>query len=97
MNTATITNLRGDSERVSLPLPHYSVPADGQPEFTGVWITALYSGPRTGRRFVKTYSCWIARDGRCAGTTIRELDESDYLDYCERVGCEPAHVAATAV
>ena len=97
MTTATISNLYGDTERVSLPQAHYAAAARGQQDFTGVWITGLYSGPRTGRRFAETYSIWQNSRGGTTGTSIRELDESEYLDYCRRVGTEPAHVAATAV
>lgn len=96
MTTATITNLFGDNERVSLPAPHYRGKASGQQDFTGIWITGLYSGPRTGRRFVETYSIWQSSRGGTTGTSIRELSESDYLDYCQRVGCEPMHVEASA-
>lgn len=98
MTTRTITNLDGDYERVSLPAPHYTGPANGAEHFAGVWITGLYSGPRTGRKFVRTYSIWQSRNGYgVKGETLRELDETEYLEYCERVGCEPINVSATEV
>jgi hypothetical protein len=96
MSTFTITTLSGDKERVSLPKPHYTAAARGQQDFTGVWITGLYSGPRTGRRFAETYSIWENQRGGCAGTSVRELDDSEYLDYCRRAGTEPVGVVATA-
>jgi hypothetical protein len=94
----TVTNLRGDSERVTLPHPHYESPAAGQETWTGVWITGLYAGPRTGRKFVRTESIWQRshNDSRCVGTTYRELDQAEYLDLCERVDCEPQHVSVTS-
>lgn len=93
----TLQNLSGGLERVTLPQPHYEDDATGQQTYTGVWVTGLYSGPRTGRKFVRTYSIWDRGDGQTTGTTYRELDEAEYLDYCHRVGCEPQHVTPTAV
>lgn len=92
---ATIINLQGERERVTLPTPHFLDGSHNSNAYnntgTGVWVTALYSGPRTGRKFVRTYSIWLRGNdsGRTVGTTYRELDESDYLRLCERVGCEP--------
>ena len=95
----TITNLHGENERVAMPAPHYTAEARGQEDYTGVWITGLYSGSRTGRKFIRTHSIWERSpgDGRNVGTTYRELSESDYLSSCARVGCEPEHVAPTEV
>lgn len=96
MTTRTVLNLDGEYERVTLPAPHFTFPATGAEHFTGVWITALYSGPRTGRKFARTWSIWQSRNGHgVRGETHRELDEAEYLEYCERVGCEPVNVAAT--
>lgn len=98
MTTHTITNAFGEKERVSLPAPHYTAEARGQSDFTGIWITALYSGPKTGRRFARTDSIWENRQtGGMVGTRIHELEESQYLDYCERVGCEPEHITVKEV
>lgn len=92
----TITNLHGEAERVTLPHPHYHRVSSGRREDeTGVWIEAIYSGPRTGRKFVRTYSIWDAGNGRTVGTTYREMDESEYLRLCERVGTEPVNVEET--
>ena len=96
MTTKTITNLDGDHERVSLPAPHFVAEARGRENLsTGLWLTALFSGPRTGRKFARTYSIWQKRDGRggVVGETYRELDEAEYLHYCNIVGCEPVNVA----
>lgn len=93
--TKTIQNLFGEYERGTLPNPHYSAEATGPEDYTGTWITGLYSGPRTGRKFVRTYSIWDNGRGSCIGTNYSELDESEYLDKCDRVGCEPEHVEAT--
>lgn len=95
----TITNLAGDCERVTLPQPHFSESARNSSGYnntgTGTWITALYAGPRTGRKFIRTHSIWDRGDGATVGTTYRELAEPAYLAACERVGCEPEHVAVT--
>ena len=95
----TITNLRGDAERITLPSAHYCQAARGFEHFTGVWITDLWAGPRTGRMFVRTYSIWqrAHNDGRNEGYRIRELTLSEYLRYCDIVDCEPAaSIYATA-
>jgi hypothetical protein len=99
MANHTITNLCGEAERVSLPQPHYEAAAQGEQDYTGVWITGIFSGPRTGRRFVRTYSIWQRshNDGRCVGTTIREIDEAEYLNLCERVDTDPVNVTAADV
>lgn len=95
----TITNLAGENERVTLPQPHFSDAATNSSGYnnagTGVWITALYAGPRTGRKFIRTNSIWDRGDGCNVGTTYRELDESEYLGACKRVGCEPESVSNT--
>lgn len=93
--TVTATNLSGERERISLPAPHYQTERRGQQDFTGIWILALYSGPRTGRRFALTYSQWDNGKSQCVGDQYNELSEDEYLDYCERVDCEPKHVPAT--
>ena len=94
MTTVTAMNLRGEYERVTLPKPHYEQPASGQEHWTGVYITALYFGPRTNRHFIRTDSCWQRshNDSRCVGITYREVELSDYLDACRRVDCEPVGV-----
>lgn len=96
MTTKTIINLHGDCERVSLPAPHFTTHTHGPENLTtGIWITDLYSGPRTGRKFARTWSIWQKRDGGIEGETYRELDEIDYLHYCTVVGCEPVNVPVT--
>jgi len=96
--TVTIQNLRRDSERVTLPRPHYENPkARRSEDSTGVWYTALYVGPRTGRMFLRCESIWDRGDGGCVGTTYRELARDEYLDYCNRIGVEPIGAAAIPV
>ena len=96
MTTRTIINLAGDYERVSLPTPHYVGSANGAEHFSGTWITGLFSGRRTGRKFARTYSIWQSRNGRgVKGETYRELNETEYLEHCALVDCEPVDVAAT--
>lgn len=94
----TITNLDGESERVTLPQPFWAASVSGPAHSTGVWITALYLGPRTGRMFRRSHSIWDRGDGATVGTTYRELSMPEFLACCERVGVEPPdQVAAPAV
>ena len=96
--TVTLSNLRGDSERVTLPRPHYDNPKSCRSEdATGTWYEALYVGPRTGRMFLRAYSIWDDGHGRCVGTTYCELARDEYLDYCNRIGVEPIGPAAQPV
>ena len=97
MTTKTITNLDGESERVSLPTPHFTHHTHGQENLsTGVWLTGLYSGPRSGRKFARTWSIWQKRVGYgVVGETYFELGEAEYLHYCNVVGTEPINVAVT--
>ncbi len=87
---AIIRNLSEDREYINLPAPHYEADTAGEPEYSGVWITALYVGPKSKRKFIKTHSIW--QDGQSSniiGTRIRELSESEYLDMCDKVDCAP--------
>ena len=94
--TVTITNLSGDSERVTLPRPHYENPPGRRSEdTTGVWYTGLYVGPRTGRMFLRSYSIWDSGDGSVCGTTYEELDADRYLSLCRTLDEEPVGPAAT--
>lgn len=97
MTTRTIENLAGVRERVSLPNPHYT----GNDKIgTGETLRALYSGPRTGRRFAHTYSIWedrCANDGTTIGDVYAEIDEITYLRYCEIACCDPIGVISAVV
>ena len=93
MTKVTVTNLNGEKERVNLPEPHFDTHKSGEEDFTGIWITALYSGPKTGRKFAEIYSIWEHSQGEI----YDELTESDYLKYCAKVGCEPIDATATDV
>jgi len=86
---ATVILLDGERVRVTLPEPHW----EGRREIsTGVIAKALYSGKRTGRHFMQTYSIWDNGRGGNTGEQFRELEESDYLKICEKVDAEPAYV-----
>ncbi len=85
----TIINLDGEAERVTLPAPFWHGSATGPAHSTGVWITGLYLGPRTGRMFRRSRSIWDRGDGATVGTTYRELTGSEFLTCCELVGVDP--------
>ena len=93
MTKVTLTNLYHEKERVNLPAPHFDTHRAGQEDFTGIWITALYAGPKTGRKFAQVWSIWEHNQGEI----YEELDEADYLKYCAKVGCEPENITATEV
>jgi hypothetical protein len=92
-----ITNLNNEKEYVSLPNPHYEHAASGRTIAAGVWITGLFSGPRSGRKFVRTYSIWDNGRGLHIGTRIKEVDDTEYLDACEICGIYPAHMPASCL
>jgi len=86
---ATVILLMGERVRVTLPEPHW----EGRCEIsTGVIARALYSGRRTGRHFLQSYSIWDNGRGGNTGEQFRELEEADYLKICEKVDAEPAYV-----
>jgi hypothetical protein len=84
--TVTLTNLRGISERVTLPAPHWE---GKRSRGAGVWTRALYVGPRTGRMFLRADSIWDRGDGITEGTVYRELDPAGYLEIARTLGIEP--------
>ena len=96
----TIENLSGEMERVSLPEPLYESDADGRAEDgTGIWYTGLFFGPRTGRTVVRYYSIWEdrSRPGCCQGTVYQEVDRSEFLRLCSRLGVSvPERIEAAA-
>jgi hypothetical protein len=83
----TVELLDGTRKRVNLPDPHWG----GRREIgAGLFLQSLYSGPKSGRRFCRTYSQWSRPDGQtCWGEQVREVDESEYLRLCDLVGAEP--------
>jgi len=86
---ATVILLMGERVRVTLPEPHW----EGRREIsTGIIAKALYSGRRTGRHFLQSYSIWDNGRGGNTGEQFRELEESDYLKICEKVDAEPVYV-----
>lgn len=96
MTTATVETIHGERERVSLPEPHFLGEYSRREHLTGTTIQALYAGPRTGRKFARIYSIWDNGNHGIVGRVHQELTESEYLHYCELVGCEPVHVEPVA-
>lgn len=95
----TIINLSGERERVVLPKPEYTADKSGLLDFgTGVWLTGIWRGARTGRMFIRTYSMWESpkKDGSCVGDRVIEVSKSEYLRACGVASIEPS-VAATEV
>lgn len=84
-----VTNLRGESEYVALPAPHWT---GDRKAGTGIRIRALYVGPRTGRRFGEYYSVWTTGTGGIVGTTWTELDSPAYLAACLQADTAPVHL-----
>jgi hypothetical protein len=85
---ATVILIDGERVRVTLPEPHW----EGRCEIsTGIIAKALYSGRRTGRHFMQTYSIWDNGRGGNTGEQFRELEEADYLKICEKVDAEPVY------
>lgn len=96
----TITNLDGFSERVRLPNASEYVADDAhyREEWTGVVVTGIWTGPRSGRRFLRTHSIWQNRKTHgIVGTVYEEVDEERYLSLCDKVGIEPTNVTPTEV
>ncbi len=87
--SVTITNLSGENERVTLPMPMFEAEVHGHEDWTGTWLTGLYIGPRSGRIIRRTYSIWQARDGGVTGEKYDEIDRSTYLAMCQVAGVEP--------
>ncbi len=84
----TIWNLDGQREYVSLPNPLW----EGRVEIgTGVFLTRLYRGSRTGRMVEKTVSQWQGSPP-CSYT---EIGREDFAGRCEFVGIDiPAAIEA---
>lgn len=96
MAKVTIQDLNANNERVSLPAPLWT----GRVQYSvGLYVTAIYRGPRSGRMFAEFYSFWERRDGsgRVEGHTIREIDADEYLHYCRLADVEPVGAEATEV
>ena len=95
-NSVTITNLYDEAERISLPkTAEYDNDSTRRAEdHTGVWITGIWTGPRTGRHIGRSYSIWEDRTHHCnVGTRYRELDEEEYLQWCQIACIEPVSKA----
>ena len=85
----TITNLQGESERVTLPPAQMECEVSGSEDWTGTWLTGLYVGPRSGRIVRRVYSIWQGRDGGVTGEVYDEIERSTYLSMCNVAGVEP--------
>jgi hypothetical protein len=72
----TITNLNGETERVSLPRPIWE---GARNHGTGISLCAVFVGPRTGRVIVETNSIWEDRGnpGCCVGYRYHEADDEE--------------------
>jgi hypothetical protein len=93
---ATVYDYDG-TKRVTLPEPFYESSASGPEDYTGVWITALYYGPRSGRAFKRTYSIWEI-GGRVTGERYEEISLADLLRVADHVGAElPDYIPAPIV
>ena len=93
MTHVTVENLSGDHERVNLPDGDWY--GSGWEIDTGVELLALYSGPKTGRRFGCFKSAWVDNQGCPRGIYYRELSESEYLQLCVTVNTEPVKPSVT--
>ena len=87
--SVTITNLQGEAERVTLPRPQMECEVSGPEDWTGIWLTGLYVGPRSGRIVRRVYSIWQASDGGVTGKVYDEIDHETYLRMCKIAGVEP--------
>lgn len=55
---------------------------------TGIWLTAVYCGPRAKRVVIRTYSIWEdrTRPGHCTGYEYLDItDDCDALDKLARI------------
>jgi hypothetical protein len=90
----TIKNLHGNHEYINLPRPMWS----GKVEIgTGVTANQIFVGPRTGRKFLESYSCWDNGHGMCVGLQTREIDDDEYLRLCQQVGIDPIGIIASPI
>jgi hypothetical protein len=79
----------GSWGRVTLPAPLW----EGRRQLSaGITLEAIYRGPRSGRMFIRTYSQWDNGNGACKGPLYTEIDQAEYIYYCEKVGCEPVGI-----
>ena len=95
MTTQTVTCLDGEYRRINLPKPHWT---GKQVIGNGVTLFNLYSGPKTGRKFMDTFSCWQLENGSgVVGTKYVELDDSDYIRFCDIIGIDPENITIMEV
>ena len=95
MSTQTVMCLDGEYRRINLPNPHWT---GKQVIGNGVTLFNLYSGLKTGRKFMDTFSCWQLNNGRgVVGTKYTELDDSEYIRLCDDIGIEPENITTFEV
>ncbi len=76
----------GDCCYLSLPAPLW----EGKEELnTGIWLTGLYKGPKSGRMVARFYSQWVDHKGRITGEYFSRIYLSDWVTYCELAGIDP--------
>jgi hypothetical protein len=89
---AEVKNVYGDYVLMSLPAPLW----EGKAQIgTGVWLTGLYRGPRTGRTVARYMSSWVdSKTGLIEGESFAMCDNSTWLWYCETAGINDPQVEA---
>jgi len=76
----------GDSCYLNLPAPLW----EGREQInTGVWLTGLYKGPKSGRMVARIDSQWAGLHGRTAGEHFERCYLANWIDYCELAGIDP--------
>ena len=86
-----VTNLQGEREYLSLPIPEYEHLGKGCKDWeSGVSLLAIWRGPRTGRTFIGTYSIWDNGRGAHVGYRVVEVDKQAYLRACDMAGIDPS-------
>lgn len=56
---------------------------------TGVCLTGLYKGAKTGRMVARFDSQWVGSRGRIEGESFAQIDAGTFLEYCEIAGIDP--------
>jgi len=75
-----------DCRYLSLPTPMW----EGREELnTGIWLTGLYKGPKSGRMVARFDSQWVDQKGRMEGESFSRIYMSEWINYCEIAGIDP--------
>lgn len=56
---------------------------------TGICLTGLYKGAKTGRTVARFDSQWVDGQGRMEGESFAQIEPSTWLEYCEIAGIDP--------